>query len=107
MKPEITEEETKLERPVEIMKEHDSDDEEDEDDFKVKYRSPADDYSDLTKLQKKPLFISDLLQGLRSEDFDRFSLALKNSEALIRSQKSNDLDLLCQELLETIFRTQN
>ena len=74
-------------RPVEIKQEVDSDDEdegEEDGDFQVKYRSPADDYTDLTKLQQKPLFISDLLQGLRSDDHQRFSIALFSAEGLIR-----------------------
>ena len=61
----------------------DSDDE-DDGDFKVRYKSLPDDYSDLKKLQDKPLFISDLIQGLRSEDHNRFNNALENAEGLIR-----------------------
>ena len=55
-------EEIKSGRPIEITKDVDSDDdEEDHGDFQVKYKSPIDDYSDLKKLQKKPLFITDLI----------------------------------------------
>ena len=72
-----------VKRPIEIMKDVDSDDE-DDGDFKVRYKSLPDDYSDLKKLQDKPLFISDLIQGLRSEDHNRFNNALENAEGLIR-----------------------
>ena len=88
----------------------DSDDEDedgDDGDFKIKYKVKPDDHSDLSRLQAKPLFISDLLQGLRSEDHKRFNLALRSAEGLIRGQNSNDLDLQCAELLDTLFRTQN
>lgn len=77
-------------------KEPDSDDESGEEsdgDFKVKYHHKADDYSDLSKLQHKPLFISDLLQGLRSDDHHRFKTSLNHAEGLIRGQNSNDLDM--------------
>ena len=73
---------------VEIKRtlEGDSDDEDEDDDgdFKVKYRSPVDNYADLSKLHKKPLFVSDLLQGLRSDDHRRFKIALEHAEGLIR-----------------------
>ena len=58
--------------------------EDDDGDLRVRYKSPIDNYSDLGKLQHKPLFISDLIQGLRSEDHKRFKIALRHAEGLIR-----------------------
>ena len=51
--------------------------------------------------------MSDLIQGLRSDDHKRFTIALSHAETLIRGQNSNDLDLQCEDLLETLFRIQN
>mmetsp|Transcript_21329 Transcript_21329/g.15308 ORF Transcript_21329/g.15308 Transcript_21329/m.15308 type:complete len:90 (-) Transcript_21329:676-945(-) len=51
------------------------------------------------------MFLSDLLLGIVSEDFERFKIAFESAESLIRSQQSNDLQLMATELLWTIFRT--
>jgi hypothetical protein len=56
-------------------KEDDSDDESDED-FKRVYRLNADSYEDLSRLASKPLFITDLIQGLQSDDYKRFTTAV-------------------------------
>lgn len=81
--------------------------EEQDDDFKTIYSAPKENYEDLKPLSNKPLFISDLIQGLQSEDYKRFSLALSSAEGLVREQKSNDLEVMAQDLLQTLFRTVN
>ena len=65
----------------------------------MKYYVPKDNYEDLKPLQGKPLFISDLIQGLQSDDHKRFNLAVANAEGLIREQKSNDLEIMAVDLL--------
>ena len=56
---------------------------------------------------KKPLFISDLIQGFQSEDIERFNMAIECAEGLIRTQNANDLELQAQDFLQTIFRSDN
>lgn len=70
-------------------------------DFSVKYEQAEDDFSDVQKtvLPQRPLFIQDLIQGLQSDDYDRFSLAIDSMEDLITNQQSNDLDTMCAELI--------
>ena len=99
-------EEVKVSKPIEETK-ADKTVKEDDDDFDVKYKAPKETFDDLKPLQNKPLFISDLIQGLQSEDYNRFCLALSNAEGLIREQKSNDLEIMATDFLQTLFRTVN
>ena len=89
----------KTNQNVETIKNSHTVKEDDGEDFGVKYHTPKDTYDDLKPLQNKPLFISDLIQGLQSEDHKRFMIALSNAEGLIREQKSNDLEIMAMDLL--------
>lgn len=60
-----------------------------------------------TVLPQRPLFIQDLIQGLQSDDYDRFSLAIDSMQDLITNQQSNDLDTMCSELIQNMFRATN
>lgn len=58
-------------------------DSDNESDFDVKYEQVEDNYEDLKTIQK-PVFISDLLLGLQSDDVKRFTLAIQSAEDLLR-----------------------
>ena len=84
---------------------YENDDSDDDSDFEVKYEQDEDNYEDLKSLGVRPLFIGDLILAFSSEDVQRFTLAIENSENLIRSQKSNDLEVMCHDFLIVLFRT--
>ena len=83
------------------------DDSDNESDFEQLYENPTDDFADLKTLQDKPLYLSDLIMGLQSEQINRFTIAINHAEQLIRSQNSNDLCECATSLLETLFRIDN
>lgn len=51
--------------------------------------------------------MSDLIQSVSSEDFNRFTIGLSSAEQLIRSHNLNDLELMTPDLLAVLFRTEN
>lgn len=81
-------------------------DSDNESDFDTKYERIQDSYDDLKQISK-PVFLSDLIQGIQSEDIRRFTLCMESAEALIRTQNSNDLEIQVSEFLQVIFRTDN
>ena len=85
--PSKSKEERKLEPLDAFYAEDDSDN---DSDFEVKYAQPDDTFQDLTPI-KKPLYLSDLIQGLQSDNHDRFTLAIDTAEELLRNQRLNDL----------------
>jgi len=82
-------------------------DSDDDSDFEVLYEQTKDNHEDLNGLGHKPLFINDLIQALQSEDVKRFTRAIENSEALIRSQNSNDLDVMVHDFFAVLLRTED
>ena len=82
------------------------DDSDNDSDFEPVYKINQDNHADLKNLQK-PLFLSDLIQALSSEDFERFTLGLSSAEGLIRNQNLNDLELMTPDLLAVLFRAEN
>ena len=78
--------------------ENDSDE---DSDFEIKYQHIPDDFADVKKtvLPTRPLFIQDLIQGLHSDDHDRYTLAIESMESVIRDQNNNDLEIMTDELL--------
>ncbi len=65
-----------------------------------------DGYEDL-KTVKKPLFLTDLVMGLMSDDREKFTICIESAEELIRKQNLNDLSVVSEELIQTMFRIQN
>jgi len=55
----------------------------------------------------KPLFIQDIVQGLHSDDHDRYNLAIDNLKDIVMEQDNNDLAVMTPELLQSLFRAQN
>lgn len=53
------------------------------------------------------MFLSDLIQALQSEDFERFSQAVEQAEHLVRKNNLNDLELMASDLLDVLFRCEN
>lgn len=90
-------------QPEPIYAEDDSDN---DSDFEPVYKINQDNHADLKHLQK-PLFLTDLIQALSSEDFERFTLGLASAETLIRNQNLNDLELMTPDLLAVLFRIEN
>lgn len=86
--------------------ENDSDE---DSDFEIKYQQTADDFADVKKtvLPTRPLFIQDLIQGLHSDDHDRYTIAIESMEEIIRDQNNNDLEIMTDELLQSMFRASN
>ena len=64
------------------------------------------DVSSIT-LPQKPIYIQDLIFGLRSDDHNRYKLAIDSIEEIISSQNNNDIENMCSELMQTLFRAQN
>jgi hypothetical protein len=58
-------------------------------------------------MSQKPLYIQDLILGLQSDDHDRYTTAINEMEQFIRDVDSNDLDAMCSELMQNVFRAQN
>eukprot|EP00347_Sterkiella_histriomuscorum_P016714 403352132 len=85
---------------------YDEQDSDNESDFDIRYEQQQEDFKDLKPIQK-PLFIQDLIFGLQSENVDRYNLAIQSSESLIRNQNQNDLDIMCEDLIQLLFRVQN
>jgi hypothetical protein len=77
-----------------------------DEDFKPIYRAEKDSYSDLTNLHK-PQFLSDLILGYSSDNYDRFTQALESGALLIQSQSLNDVEHMAPDLLQVLFRTEN
>ena len=90
-------------KPEPIYAEDDSDN---DSDFEPIYKINQDNHVDLKNLQK-PLFLTDLIQALMSDDFERFTLGLSSAEGLIRSQNLNDLEIMTPDLLAVLFRAEN
>ena len=102
--------ETKIlpEEPIEEQKiaadfydENDSDNDSDFEGFVIE----EDDAKDI-KFSTKPTHLYDLIKGLQSEDIERYHLALESANDIIRKNLPN-LDVLLNELLQILFRTEN
>lgn len=65
-----------------------------------------DNYEDLKPI-KKPLFLSELIMSLQSENHEKFTLAIDSAEDLVRNQSHNDLEVMSEDLLQLLFRIQN
>jgi hypothetical protein len=78
-------------------------------DFSLKYEQQEDDFSDVQKtvLPQRPLYIQDLILGLQSDDHDRYTIAVDCMAELITNQNSNDLDVMCSDLIQNMFRATN
>lgn len=87
---------------------YNSDDSDNDSDFETKYSNPEDTFNDIAHkvAAERPIYISDAILGLRSNDLRRYQLALK-SLPQIMEQTSNDLEERCPEILQTLFRAQN
>ena len=44
---------------------------------------------------------------MHSDDHDRYTIAIESMEGLIRGQENNDLEIMTNELIETMFRASN
>jgi hypothetical protein len=62
---------------------YDDQDSDNESDFEVQYMQDEDGYEDL-KTVKKPLFLTDLVMGLMSDDREKFTVCIESAEELIR-----------------------
>ena len=78
-------------------------------DFSLKYEQQEDDFADVQKtvLPQRPLYVQDLILGLQSDDHDRYTIAVDCMEELITNQNSNDLDVMCSDLIQNMFRATN
>jgi hypothetical protein len=66
-------------------------DSDNESDFEVMYEQGAgEEFQDLKPI-KKPLYLSELVMSLQSENHEKFTLAVDSAEDLIRKQTLNDL----------------
>ena len=52
----------------------------------------------------RPLYLTDVILGLRSDDFKRYEAALEHLPSVIE-KSSNDLIERASELLQALFRT--
>ena len=90
----------KEEKKDQFYAEQDSDN---ESDFEVQYMQDEDGYEDL-KAVKKPIFLTDLVMGLMCDDREKFTVCLESAEELIRNQNLNDISVVREELIQTLFR---
>ena len=81
--------------------ENDSDNDSDFEGFVIE----EDDAKDI-KFNTKPTHLYDLVKGLQSEDIDRYHLSLESANEVIRKNLPN-LDVMLNELLQILFRTEN
>ena len=73
-------------------------DSDNESDFEVQYMQDEDGYEDL-KAVKKPIFLTDLVMGLMSDNREKFTLCLESAEDLIRNQNLNDISVVREDLI--------
>ncbi|TNV73226.1 hypothetical protein FGO68_gene9942 [Halteria grandinella] len=104
--PTSQKEERKLQPLAPVSDFYAQDDSDNDSDFDLKYAPQEDTFQDLIPI-KRPLYLSDLIQGLQSDNHERFTLSIDTADTLIRNQKLNDLSVMADELLTLLFRLQN